>query len=151
MGQKYAAFDDRGYVTAFYDSADSPPPADAKVVGISEDDWRAAIAAPSSGKRAMIDNSMRLVLSDPPAPTRAELANARRAERDAVLKATDWLVSRHQDEKLLGNGTTLTAEQFTLLLKYRQSLRDWANESGWPNVALPSAPDFLRDTVPVVS
>ncbi|MBU9260341.1 phage tail assembly chaperone [Burkholderia multivorans] len=143
MGQKYAAFDDRGYVTAFYDSADSPPPAEAKVVGISDEEWRAAIAAPSSGKRAMVDNSMRLVLSDPPAPTRAELANARRAERDAALKATDWLVSRHQDEKLIGDGTTLTSSQFEALIKYRQALRDISNADRWPDVALPAAPDFV--------
>ncbi|NGM75674.1 phage tail assembly chaperone [Burkholderia multivorans] len=147
MGKKYAAFDDRGYVTAFYDSADSPPPADAKVVGISDDEWRAAIAAPSSGKRAMVDSSMRLVLSDPPAPTRAEVANARRAERDAALKATDWLVSRHQDEKLIGDGTTLTSSQFEALIKYRQALREISNADGWPDVALPAAPDFVSPIV----
>ncbi|MCA8198882.1 phage tail assembly chaperone [Burkholderia vietnamiensis] len=142
MGQKFAAFDTQGKITAFYDSVDSPPPAAAKVVEICDDEWRTAIEAPSRGKRATLDEGMRVVLVDPPAPTRVEIAAAKRAARDAALHATDWLVSRHQEEKLLGKGTTLAADQFAALIIYRQALRDIADAGRWPDVELPTAPDF---------
>jgi hypothetical protein len=142
MGQKFAAFDSQGNITAFYDTVDSPPPPDAKVVEISDDEWRTAIEAPSRGKRATVDEQMRVVLVDPPAPTRDERARAKRAQRDAALRSTDWLVARHQDEKLIGNGTTLTADQFAALIQYRQALRDIADADRWPDVDLPAAPDF---------
>ncbi|MBH9723926.1 phage tail protein [Burkholderia contaminans] len=145
MGQKFAAYDANRNVVAFYDAVDSPAPPDAKVVEITDAEWRTAIDAPSAGKRAMLDESMRVVLGDPIAPTRAELASAKRAERDASLRATDWLVSRHQDEKLIGDGTTLTAEQFAVLLKYRQALRESSELPGWPNVALPAPPPFISN------
>ncbi|PRH46710.1 phage tail protein [Burkholderia multivorans] len=143
MGQKFAAFDSQGNITAFYDTIDSPPPPDAKVAAISDDEWCTAIEAPSRGKRAMLDEKMRVVLVDPPAPTRAEVATAKRAARDAALHATDWLVARHQDEQLLGDGTTLTADQFAMLLRYRQSLRDAGDLPGWPYTDLPPPPPFV--------
>ncbi|MCO1349951.1 phage tail assembly chaperone (plasmid) [Burkholderia vietnamiensis] len=142
MGQKQAAYDLNNGIVAFYDTVDSPAPSDVKVVDITDSDWRTAIEAPSLGKRAVLNERMQIVLIDPPTPTRAEIANAKRAERDVALHATDWLVSRHQDEKLLGDGTTLTADQFALLLKYRQALRECSELPGWPNVALPVPPPF---------
>ena len=45
-------------------------------------------------------------------------------ERDFRLSTTDWLVTRHNEEKLLGVQTTLTDSQFTQLLNYRQALRN---------------------------
>lgn len=145
MGQKFAAYDANRSIVAFYDSVDSPAPPDTKVVEITDAEWRTAINAPSIGKRAMFDENMRIVLGELVAPTRAELASAKRAERDASLRTTDWLVSRHQDEKLIGDGTTLTAEQFAVLLKYRQALRDSSELPGWPNVALPAPPPFINE------
>ena len=44
------------------------------------------------------------------------------------LNSTDWLVSRHTEEKLLGSNTTLSESQFTKLLTYRQQLRDITNQ-----------------------
>jgi hypothetical protein len=145
MGQKLAAYDANRNIVAFYDTVDSPAPPDVQVAEITDAEWRTAINAPSVGKRAMLDEHMHVMLADPVAPTRAELASAKRAERDAALRATDWLVSRHQDEKLIGDGTTLTAEQFAALLKYRQSLRESSELPGWPNVALPAPPAFINE------
>ncbi|WP_176016931.1 phage tail assembly chaperone [Burkholderia sp. BCC0398] len=142
MGKKFAAFDAQRNITAFYDSVDSPVPADVSVVDLSDEEWRIAIDAPTHGLRAMLDEGMRVVLAEPPVRTRSEVAAVKRAERDAALHATDWLVSRHQDEKSLGDGTTLTADQFELLLKYRQSLRECSDLPGWPNVSLPAPPLF---------
>ena len=49
-------------------------------------------------------------------------------ERNMRLNSTDWLVSRHTEEKLLGMNTTLSENQFTKLLTYRQQLRDITNQ-----------------------
>ncbi|KVN76049.1 phage tail protein [Burkholderia ubonensis] len=145
MGQKYAAFSEQGAITAFYDSADSPVPQGVSVVAISEQQWLALISAQSVGKRLVVDVAGKPVALDPLPPTRAEIASAKRAERDSALGATDWLVARHQDEKLLGNGTTLSADQFVMLLGYRQSLRECSGMPNWPDVTLPSPPPFVSE------
>jgi hypothetical protein len=49
-------------------------------------------------------------------------------ERNMRLNSTDWLVSRHTEEKLLGMSPTLSESQFTNLLTYRQQLRDITNQ-----------------------
>ena len=43
--------------------------------------------------------------------------------RNAYLNSTDWLIQRHQEEKLLDVETTLTDEKFRELLEYREALR----------------------------
>ncbi|OJA63819.1 phage tail protein [Burkholderia ubonensis] len=143
MNQKFAAFDAQGNITAFYDSVDSPAPSGVNVVDISDDEWRALVNGQSHGKRVMLDANLRPVLLDPPAPTRADVAASMRSKRDSAMDATDWLVSRHQDEKLIGSGTTLTSVQFSTLIKYRQALRDISDADGWPYIELPAAPDFV--------
>ncbi|AJX16908.1 phage tail protein [Burkholderia ubonensis] len=145
MGQKFAAFNAQGDITAFYDSADSPVPPGVRVVDISSERWLDLINAQATGKRLVVDSTGKPVAIDPPPPTRAEIASAKRAERDSALGATDWLVARHQDEKLLGNGTTLTADQFVMLLGYRQSLRECSSMPNWPDVTLPSPPPFVSE------
>ncbi|KVM97755.1 phage tail assembly chaperone [Burkholderia stagnalis] len=143
MGHKQAAYDALGSIVAFYDTVDSPPPADTNVIDISDDEWRALMDGQSRGKRAALDKNRRPVLIDPPEPSRESVVAAMRSKRDSAMDATDWFVSRHQDETLIGNGTTLTAAQFSALIKYRQALRDISGAEGWPNVDLPSAPDFV--------
>jgi hypothetical protein len=49
-------------------------------------------------------------------------------ERNMRLNSTDWLVSRHTEEKIIGMNTTLSESQFTKLLTYRQQLRDITNQ-----------------------
>lgn len=63
-----------------------------------------------------------------------------RRRRDGVLAGTDWIISRHRDQKDAGTPTTLSYEQFTALLSYRQALRDWADQPGFPNNPLPTPP-----------
>ncbi|KVA71124.1 phage tail protein [Burkholderia ubonensis] len=145
MGQKLAAYDAQGNIVAFYDTADSPAPLGVPVVDISDGQWLDLVNAQSVGKRLVVDGTGKPVSLDPPPPTRAELASVKRAERDAALGATDWLVARHQDEKLLGNGTTLSADQFVMLLGYRQSLRECSGMPNWPDVTLPSPPPFVSE------
>jgi hypothetical protein len=143
MGQKLAAYDAQGAIVAFHDTIDSPAPEGAAVVSITHQQWLTLLEGQAKGKRMAVDAAGTPVLLDPPPPTRAEQADMKRAQRDAALKSTDWLVARHQDEKLIGDGTTLTADQFTALLKYRQALRDIADAPGWPNIDLPASPVFL--------
>lgn len=66
-----------------------------------------------------------------PPPTEEQLAAQARAERDAKLTATTWLVERHREEQETG-ATTLTAQQYTDLLAYRQALRDAPQQPGFP-------------------
>ncbi|UVJ45547.1 phage tail assembly chaperone [Pseudomonas sp. LS1212] len=61
------------------------------------------------------------------------LASAERAWRDGRVDATEWLVTRHRDEQDLQRETTLTPEQFTELLTYRQALRDWPQTETFPD------------------
>lgn len=56
----------------------------------------------------------------------------KKGRRDQLLSETDWLVTRHRDEKDEGGGTTLTAKQFKELLRYRKALRDWDKVSALP-------------------
>lgn len=71
------------------------------------------------------------VLVEPAASSEALLVSIERAWRSKVLEATQWLVLRDSEELEVGEGTTLSSDEFKSLLAYRQSLRDW-----------PSAPDF---------
>lgn len=143
MGQKLAAYNARNEIVAFYDVVDSPAPADeTNLVEITDEKHQALLSGQSAGKRMAVDKDFVPVVLDPPAPTREQIAAQRRAARDAALSASDWLISRHQDEKLIGDGTTLTSTQLTTLLKYRQALRDMGNADGWPYIDLPKVPDF---------
>ncbi|AOK53453.1 phage tail protein [Burkholderia stagnalis] len=145
MGQKQAAYDSNGSIVAFHDSVDCPAPHGTSVIDISNERWLDLINAQSTGKRLVVNGAGEAVALDPLPPTRAEIASAKRAQRDTALGATDWLVARHQDEKLLGNGTTLTADQFVMLLGYRQSLRECSAMPNWPDVTLPSPPPFVSE------
>jgi hypothetical protein len=60
-----------------------------------------------------------------------------KAKRNKLLADTDWIVTRHRDEKDEGTGTTLTAKQFKAVLAYRKALRDWDKVS-----PLPAAPEL---------
>ncbi|HDR9512195.1 phage tail protein [Burkholderia cepacia] len=144
MGKKFAAFNAQGNITGFYDSVDSPvPDGITNVVEISAAEWAEMMNAQSRGMRIVINEHGKPAALDPLPPTRAESAELKRAQRDMALKATDWLVARHQDEKLIGDGSTLTAAQFATLVKYRQALRDISEADRWPDVDLPAAPDFV--------
>ncbi|HDR9098363.1 TPA: tail fiber assembly protein [Burkholderia vietnamiensis] len=143
MGQKQAEMDAKRNIIAFYDTVDSPAPADADVIDLSDDQWLALINAQSAGKRLCVDPKGVPVALDPLPPTRAQSAETKRMQRDKALSATDWVVARHQDELVIGDGTTLTAAQYAAVIKYRQALRDISDAAKWPDVDLPAAPDFL--------
>jgi len=84
-------------------------------------------------------------LIDPPPPSAEELAVIERRWRDEQLLATDGIVTRHRDERDIGSPTTLSAEQFSELLAYRQALRNWPQADAFPESAQgrPPVSDWL--------
>ena len=63
----------------------------------------------------------------PEKPTEQKEAEVR-AERDRMIDAFDWRVSRNNDERELGLTETDKRE---LLLKYREYLRNYPETEGW--------------------
>ncbi|NHQ81543.1 phage tail protein [Chromobacterium vaccinii] len=111
---------------------------------ISDSAYAALIAGHNAGKEIRRDGKGAPLLFDPPAPSYETLAAAVRADRDVRLFATQWFVERHTDQISVGDKTSLTVEQYTTLLKYRQSLRDVPAQSGFPlSVLWPPVPDYI--------
>lgn len=79
-----------------------------------------------SGRPAWVESSTTL--------TTEALAAQERAWRDERVAGTEWLVTRHRDERELELNTTLTSEQFAELLVYRQCLRDWPQSTQFPGL-----------------
>ncbi|PVZ89972.1 hypothetical protein C9426_00905 [Serratia sp. S1B] len=67
-----------------------------------------------------------------PKPTIEQLAQQARNKRDQLLLDSQWLIQRHRDQLETGITTTLTTDQYTALLNYRQSLRDVPEQQGFP-------------------
>ncbi len=118
---------------AFYDdglwTADLP----ADVVEVAPEDHAALMAAVSTGKIIQAGPAGAPVAVDPPAPSLETLAAWARRRRDAEIAALRYLVERHRDELALGLTTTLTAEDFLLVLQHIQALRDVPEQSGFPS------------------
>jgi hypothetical protein len=144
MSQKYASYDvATRAITGYYDDAISTPPQGVQFVKLTAAQYREMLDGQSTGKQAAIDADGNPVLLDPPALTGEALAGMKRTERNTAITATDWIVARHQDEIAPGGTTTLTAGQYAALLAYRKALRDLPDSTEWPNVDLPTAPDFV--------
>lgn len=67
-----------------------------------------------------------------PEPTTDELAEQVRTERDKRITDCDWVIIRHRDEVDEGEGTTLTADEYSAWLGYRKALRDLPSVEGFP-------------------
>jgi hypothetical protein len=143
MGQILAAFDASRTIFGFYDDVLSPAPEGTNTIKLTDAQRRMLLEGKLAGRRMAVDENNAPALVDPFPPSDDTLAEVKRTERDHALTATDWIVARHQDETLLGDGTTLTAEQFAALLAYRKALRELPEAAGWPHVDLPAAPDFV--------
>lgn len=70
----------------------------------------------------------------------AEALAMLRAERDSRLAATQWMVDRHRDEVDDGRVLTMSDDQFSALLAYRQALRDLPETTDPLNPVWPSPP-----------
>lgn len=67
----------------------------------------------------------------------------RKAQRGNLLSGSDWYSTRHRDQLGAGIPTSLTAQQFTDLMTYRQALRDWPT-SGDFNQPFPTKPSWMQ-------
>lgn len=73
-----------------------------------------------------------------PQPTKEQLADTVRAERDRLIESVRWRIERHSDELALVSEPTEPLEQ---LLQYTQSLRDVPQQEGFPeSVEWPQCP-----------
>lgn len=101
MGQKYAAYNAQGAITAFYDSVDSPAPEGVSVIEITDAQWQAAIGGGYTVQGG--------ALVEPTPPTTAEIKAAkwdaikaerdRRTEQGGYKVGTKWF---HSDQKSRG-------------------------------------------------
>lgn len=66
------------------------------------------------------------------------------SQRNKLLTKSDWIVTRHLEEKMTGKDHTLSEEQFVQFLNYRQELRDITELEGFPFISLPQQPSFLE-------
>ncbi len=105
----------------------------ADVVEITVDEHAALIAGQAAGQRIVSGAGGKPMLADPPEPTDAELADSARAQRDALLRASDWVALRAME-----TGTPVPAEWAA----YRQLLRDVPQQEAFPvQVEWPQPPD----------
>lgn len=118
------------------------------VLEISDERYQSVIANPDPAKIRSHDSSGLPILIDMPElrPSEDELASDERTWRDTQLAASEWLASRHRDQQDMQLPTTLTTDQFTELLAYRQTLRDWPQTEAFPDSAQrPIAPPWIAD------
>lgn len=104
-----------------------------------------ALSQPPSGKVLGKADDGHPAWVEPPPPSLEERKDMARGKRDAILNATSWVVERHRDELSTETTTTLTSLQFDELQSYRQQLRDWPAQPGWPDIDMPPSPDWLAE------
>jgi hypothetical protein len=139
MGQKYAAYDSTGAITAFYDSIDSPAPRGTEVIGISDAQWQTCIGNPG-----WTVDSGELV-----APIQASAAQI-----SAQRAATAWAVHQVNAKAALdaSDTTILRCYENGVVVPhawaaYRQALREVVGAaSGDPSQGLPPKPPYPSGT-----
>lgn len=114
------------------------------LIEISEDKWRELLDGQAAGKQIVAAEDGSPMLADPPPPTPEQLAEALRAQRDALLQPISDQLQRHMLQKAYGQTTTLTDEQASTLAVYAQALRDVPQQIGFPeSVIWPVPPDSI--------
>lgn len=84
-----------------------------------------------------------------PQVTREEREQQERAWRDGEVDRVIWLRDRHRDEVDLQRATTLKSAEFTEVLGYLQSLRDWPQSPRFPAAEhRPIAPGWINQQLP---
>jgi hypothetical protein len=129
--------------SGFYDpKLNEVMPGDA--VEVSREQYLSLLVGRNGGLVIDFDSDGRPILVDPPPPSPEALAVVERLWRDTAISQVQWLVTRHRDEVETDRATTLSVEQFSELLAYVQSLRDWPASPLFPNItARPPVPEWL--------
>ena len=132
---------------AFYDTSlwASELPSDA--VLIEGETHTAQLTAEASGLHRAGDAGGNPVAVEPPPPTIEELAAHARRRRDQEIAAIQWLIERHRGEVTLGRTTSLTHEDYLLVLQHAQDLRDIPEQDAFPtDIEWPVLPPELLAT-----
>lgn len=90
------------------------------------------MGATTKGQIIQADQDGAPIAVDAPTPPAEAVAIVVRRRRDAEIARLRWFVERHRDEITLGVTTTLTPEDFTLVLQHIQLLRDLPDQAGFP-------------------
>lgn len=104
------------------------------------------IQTPKNGLTKITEQET-LELASPP-PIVEELFDRLRSLRNTRINSVLWMRERHADELELGKETSLTPEQYIMLLTYIQALRDITEQPGAPwdgggeLTPWPEKPDF---------
>ena len=114
-------------------------------VDVSDEVAAEYIQPPPHGKTLGSDNNGYPCWVDIKPPSLEEMAEIKRAMRDAELDASSWLVERHRDEVEHLTSTSLSSDNYSELQVYRQKLRDWPAQHDWPDIDMPPAPDWLAE------
>jgi hypothetical protein len=107
-------------------------------VEITDDRWSELLAAQSKGLEILPGTD-----GSPTTAVPKKTVDSMRMLRNLALQDTDVLVQRHRDERDMGTPLTLSADQFTALLRWRQELRDLPRHPDFPDVEFPAKPDGL--------
>jgi len=124
-----------------YDAAGTWPD---DAVEVTAEHWQEfGQTAPPAGMRRGSDDQGRPAWITPKV-TPEDALQQERAWRDRQLKVTDSLVTRHRDELEADRPTTLNAEQYQELQRYRLDLRDWPDSELFPGASdRPAPPGWL--------
>lgn len=129
---------------AHYDTDIWPHTLPDDAVEVTTGDHNALMAAVAQGMLIEAGEGGAPVAVPPADPSIDMLARAARSARDAAIADYRWLVDRHRDEIALGHTTTLTVEDYILVLTCIQDLRDLPEQDGFPAViSWPSLPAEL--------
>lgn len=118
--------------SAFYDDTIWEASLPDDVTSVSPERHAKLLEATSKGQIIQADEDGRPVAVDAPPPPVETLALMTRRRRDAEIARLRWFVERHRDEITLGVTTTLTPEDFALVLQHIQLLRDLPDQAGFP-------------------
>lgn len=127
----------------YHDQVHETLPDDA--VEITDAEWQRLLDRQTAGDLIVPGDGGKPIAVSAPVVDRAI---GLRAARNRLLAQTDGLVNRHRDEVYLSLGTTavttVSDEQYTQLQTWRQALRALPAAAGFPDIALPSKPEWLE-------
>lgn len=132
---------------AFYDPASWPHDLPSDVVLIGAGDHARLMGELSEGRVLDVEADGLPVTRAPAEPDTEQLARLARQRRDADIASVQWLIERHRGELSLQISTTLTDEDYLLVHRYVQDLRDVPEQNSFPHdIEWPSLPVELLAT-----
>lgn len=120
------------------------------VVEITSAEHVALLNGLREGRTISIDVAGRPSLGALPAPANRDLSADERNWRDQTLLVAIGIRDRHRDQLEIEVDTTISSDQFTDLLIYMQTLRDWPQSPDFPDSEhRPIAPAWITETAAV--